>query len=139
MGISPRIGRVLPNFELSLPTGNYVPTRRGYRRAMFLESAILLESPHKVVASDEVFGLTVSTIFLTFDHAFDFGSSPVLWETMIFGPSGRTMGEDELRAYGVGGERLLEELGGYQWRYRTRRDAKENHRRLVGLMHMAMQ
>lgn len=37
------------------------------------------------VASDEIDGVSVSTVFLGLDHSFGAGGPPILFETMIFG------------------------------------------------------
>jgi len=39
----------------------------------------------RVVASDYVGKIHISTVFLGIDHSFTEGTKPVLWETMIFG------------------------------------------------------
>ena len=51
----------------------------------------------------------VSTVFLGIDHGFRPSGPPVLWETMIFGG----------------------EYNNMQWRYTCRREARENHARIV--------
>jgi hypothetical protein len=37
----------------------------------------------RIVARDEIEGITVSTVFLALDHGLN-SDSPILWETMIF-------------------------------------------------------
>ncbi len=62
----------------------------------------------RVIAKD-VFGeVTISTVFLTWDHSFGGGEKPILFETMVFGG----------------------EYNDYQERYETYEDAVEGHKRI---------
>jgi len=71
---------------------------------------------NKRVASDNVNGLWVSTVFLVIDHAFRFIPSreqePVLFETMVFKEADGAC-ED------------------YQWRYCTEEEALYGHKKVV--------
>jgi hypothetical protein len=58
-------------------------------------------------------GLNVSTVFLGVDHNFSDSGSPVLWETMVFGPNGD---EDICECYE---------------RYANKNDAIEGHDRAI--------
>jgi hypothetical protein len=68
----------------------------------------------RIVASDYIGDVRVSTVFLGLDHAFEHGA-PVLWETMIFGGP-----HDE-----------------YQDRYTSQADAKAGHARALELAQSA--
>lgn len=80
-----------------------------------------MEEANRVVASDRVGPLHVSTVFLGLDHGFGFhGSPPTLWETMIFGaPAGS-------------------DLCDYQERYRSRAAALEGHQAALALARAAI-
>jgi hypothetical protein len=65
----------------------------------------------RVVASDYVGVIHVSTVFLNIDHSFNSGT-PVLWETMVFG------GEHD----------------GYQDRYTSVLEAMEGHGRVLHMV-----
>ena len=43
-----------------------------------------MQAADRKVAKTKINGMTVSTVFLGFDHAWDNGP-PLLWETMVFG------------------------------------------------------
>jgi hypothetical protein len=53
--------------------------------ADFLAWAQWFQKADRVVASDMVGAVHISTVFLGLDHNFHAGGPPVLWETMIFG------------------------------------------------------
>lgn len=63
------------------------------------------------VAYDEIDGITISTVYLGLNHAFDEGP-PLIFETMIFGGAHN---ED-------------------QWRYSTEADAQEGHAAAVRMV-----
>ena len=65
----------------------------------------------RAVKRDEIGDVTVSTVFLGLDHAWD-SDIPVLWETMIFG------GEHDQ----------------YQERYTSHKDALEGHKKALTLI-----
>lgn len=44
-----------------------------------------------VVKKDDVNGHLVSTVFLGMDHNFSCEGPPVLWETMVFSPTGESV------------------------------------------------
>lgn len=69
------------------------------------------EPGKRVVKSDHIGDVHVSTIFLGIDHSFH-GGPPVLWETMIFG------GEHDQ----------------YQERYTSLEDAKQGHEEALKLV-----
>ncbi len=60
----------------------------------------------KQIELDFFDGVTVSTVFLPFDHSFDDDSEPILFETMIFGGK----------------------YDGYQYRYHTYDESVEGHK-----------
>ena len=75
-------------------------------------SAWLQKNYHrKTVKRDEIGDVTVSTVFLGLDHAWD-SDIPVLWETMIFG------GEHDQ----------------YQECYTSHKDALEGHKKALTLI-----
>ena len=63
------------------------------------------------IAKDEVKGISISTIFLGFDHSWG-GGEPILFETMIFG------GENDM----------------YQERYHTKQEALIGHKNAIKLV-----
>lgn len=71
----------------------------------------------KRVAWDEIEGVRISTVLLVLDHNFGFPGPPLIFETMIFG---------------------LETLAEEQWRYSTREEAEEGHRRAVELVRLEL-
>lgn len=50
-----------------------------------LEWARCFEQDNRIVCRSEIDGVTVSTVFLGFNHAFHGGDAPLWFETMIFG------------------------------------------------------
>jgi len=88
--------------------GNPVPVADVHEWVRWFETA------ERHVANDRVGRFLVSTVFLGVDHAFH-GGPPVLWETIIFGAEG-------------------DELNQEQWRYRSREEALEGHRRALALV-----
>jgi hypothetical protein len=78
-----------------------------------LEAAQWLEDNdhRRTVKRDEIGDITVSTVFLGLDHAWN-TFKPVLWETMIFG------GEHDQ----------------YQERYTSHKDALEGHEKALTLI-----
>lgn len=90
-------------------TGNPLPVRD------VLEWARWFETADRSLASTQVCGRLVSTVFLGVDHAFD-GGEPVLWETMIIGNDGNGRYED------------------FQERYTSRADAEAGHARAVAMV-----
>lgn len=82
-----------------------------------LEWGRLFEKPGlRQICRDELespFGtITVSTVFLAIDHAFEPGAPPILWESMAFLP--RELAPDDL-----------------QERYRTRAEAVAGHKKML--------
>jgi hypothetical protein len=63
----------------------------------------------RLMARDEIEGVTVSTVFLGVDHGYGHSERPLLFETMIFG------GPDD----------------GDMWRYESRQAALDGHRFVV--------
>ena len=78
------------------------------------EGALFLESPERIVAKDKFFNVEISTVFLVFDHGFNFDNEnkPVLFETMVFGG----------------------DFDNAQIRYCTYEEALEGHRKLCTLI-----
>jgi len=77
-----------------------------------LEWGLALEVIDRCVAKTELPNkVTVSTVFLALDHAFD-GGEPILFETMIFG------GEHD----------------DFQERYHTWEEAEEGHKRAIAMV-----
>lgn len=66
----------------------------------------------KITQQDKIGDVRVSTVFLSMDHARIGETTPVLWETMIFG------GEHD----------------GYQERYTSHEDALAGHQRALDLV-----
>lgn len=77
-----------------------------------LQWARWFEGKKRILASDYIGEIHVSTVFLGIDHGFTGGGPPVLWETMIFGHSKNKE---------------------YQWRYCTYDDAKRGHENALKL------
>jgi len=69
---------------------------------------------NKHIGKDDIEGVSISTVFLGFDHSFG-GGEPLLFETMIFGGK-----HDE-----------------YQERYSTREEAIKGHKKAVKLVKKA--
>lgn len=71
---------------------------------------------NRQVASTEVDGVRISTVFLGMNHRYDYGSEkrlpPILWETMVFG------GEHDQD----------------QWRYDSIEKAKGGHKKAVAIV-----
>jgi len=67
---------------------------------------------NRVLRSDHVGEVHVSTVFLGVDHSFSSAPKPILWETMIFG------GHYDQR----------------QWRYDSREAAEKGHRKALKLV-----
>lgn len=65
-----------------------------------------------VVKKDTIDGIFISTIFLAWDHSWEDGGTPILFETMIFGGK-----HDQ-----------------YQERYSTWVEARKGHKRAVNLV-----
>lgn len=71
--------------------------------------ALLGDTSYVVVRKTQVRDAEVSTVWLGVDHAFGFGTEPLIFETMIFGGS-----------YDM-----------YQWRYATELEALAGHEAVV--------
>jgi hypothetical protein len=74
--------------------------------------AQMMESPARQVASEEIEGVRVSTVFLGLDHNFFGNGPPLLFETMTFSDT----------------------FGEIQWRCSTYLHAEEMHRTVVELV-----
>jgi hypothetical protein len=80
-----------------------------------MEYAEWFQTADRMLARDEVYGVTISTVFLGLDHSFGFGRepvTPVLWETMCFAQDGNVWRD-------------------FQMRHTSREDALNAHRGLV--------
>lgn len=123
--------------ELNLPEmqRDYVPTRKGVRRAAnMFETGVALACPLRMIATDHVGPIKVSTIFLCIDHSFSFGDDqpePVLWETMLFSDGG--IDEETFRSMGLEPYEVVY-LSDEQWRYTSRKAAVEHHEKLVEML-----
>ena len=62
-------------------------------------------------------GTLISTVFLGLDHSYSSKGGPILFETMIFAPEGK-----------------LKEYDQYQTRYKSWKQAKEAHDKIVELL-----
>jgi hypothetical protein len=81
------------------------------------------KKPNRIIASTEIDGLRVSTVFLGIDHNLFDGGPPLLFETMIFGaPVETTL---------LGRTRTMSPALDYQERYSTRDQAIAGHTRAV--------
>lgn len=69
------------------------------------------QTADRIVASDHIGDIHISTVFLAIDHNFAGNGAPVLWETMIFG------GPQD----------------GYQQRYSSREEAVIGHAKALEL------
>lgn len=87
------------------------PNGKPYQVLDLIEWATGFEKLNRRVAQDKIGDVSISTIFLGFDHSWD-GPPPVLWETMIFGG----------------------EHAEYQMRYTTIDAALEGHKAAVRLV-----
>jgi hypothetical protein len=47
--------------------------------------ALWVQNANRTLARDVVGDVTISTVFLGYDHNHGFSGKPILWETMIFG------------------------------------------------------
>jgi len=75
--------------------------------------ATWFETADRIVKSDMIDGIYISTVFLGIDHGYPFEEvPPILFETMIFG------GEED----------------GYQERYSTWEQAEAGHEKAIGIV-----
>lgn len=63
----------------------YILDGKRPKKATLLEWSMFMDSPARILSQDRLDGILVSTVFLGIDHSFEYGSDPVLFETMIFG------------------------------------------------------
>jgi hypothetical protein len=68
------------------------------------------ETNDRHIGKDKINDATISTIFLSLDHAYD--GKPILFETMIFGGK----------------------FDGYQERYHTIEEAREGHKKAIEMV-----
>lgn len=95
--------------------GHWILKDRKIKKVSLLVWANWLKKSDKLIGSDKIKGIHISTIFLGIDHGFNFGEKkekPVLFETMIFGSKHKA-------------------LEYYQVRYKTLKEAEEGHKYAV--------
>ena len=76
-------------------------------------------SRDRTIRRDTIGPFVVSTVFLVLDYAYFYGGTPLLFETMIFGPQGHHLDE-------------------YQTRYRSIEEAVEGHEVAASMVRISM-